>query len=202
MKSLYLRSGLALACAIGLAACGGGNDNLVLGGNVFGLTKDGLAVQNKNGPTLAIPAGSSTFAFPELISSDTDFEVIITTQPTAAKCNVVNGKGKSGGFSILSVEIHCTTNSYDLGGTVSGLDSAGLVLINGSQRVSVPAGATSFTFTTKYKADGSCDSGCIPDGSPYGITVFQQPAGRTCSVANGTGKMGSAAKNDVVVTCI
>lgn len=202
MKSLYLRSGLAVACAIGLAACGGGNDNLLLGGNVFGLTKPGLVVQNKGGPDLAIPAGSANFSFPEMISSDSDFEVTIKTQPTSAKCEVVNGKGKSGAYSILSVEIHCSTFSYDLGGTITGLDATGLVLINGSQKLVVPAGASKFTFT-EYLADGTTyKSGRIPDGAPYGITIFQQPSGRTCSIAGGTGTMGNAAKNDVAVTCI
>lgn len=201
MKSLYLRSSIALACALGLAACGGGNDNLQLGGSVFGLLKSGLVIQNKGGPDLAIPAGASNFIFPELISSDSDFEVTIKTLPQSTKCDVINGKGKSGAYSVFSVEIRCITASYDLGGTIRGLDSAGLVLINGSQRQTIPAGATSFTMT-KFKEDGKTpDSGQVPDGQPYGITILQQPAGRTCSVANGTGLMGATAVNNVVVTC-
>ncbi|MGZ8290105.1 MAG: hypothetical protein ACXW2U_04495 [Telluria sp.] len=201
MKSLYLRSGLALACAMGLAACGGGNDNLFLGGYVTGLTKDGLVVQNNNGNPLTIPAGSSTFQFPEMISSDSDFDVTIKTQPASSNCTVANGKGKSGAYSIMSVEINCVTFRYDLGGTISGLDAAGLILINGSQQVVVPAGATSFTFT-KFKADGTTyDTGRVPDGAPYGITIYQQPAGRTCTVANGTGTMGNTAVGNVAVSC-
>lgn len=201
MKSLYLRSGLVLACALGLAACGGGNENLLLGGYVFGLTKEGLVLQNNGGSPLTIAAGATSFTFPERIGSDSNFDVTIKTQPASAKCEVVNGKGKSGAYSITSVEIHCATFSYDLGGTISGLDSAGLVLINGSARQTIPAGATSFTMT-KYKADGSYDTGRVADGAPYGITVFQQPAGRTCTVANGTGTMGNTAIMNVRVTCI
>lgn len=202
MKSLYLRSGLALACALGLAACGGGNDNLQLGGNVFGLLKNGLIIQNKGGPELAIPAGTTSFVFPERISSDDDFEVTIKAEPTSTKCTVVNGKGKSGAYSVYSVEIRCITASYDLGGTISGLDSTGLVLINGSQRQEIPAGATSFTMTKYKDNDGkTVESGQVPDGQPYGITIFKQPAGRTCTVANGTGQMGAAPVTNVVVTC-
>lgn len=200
MKSLYLRSSLALACALGLSACGGGDDNLLLGGNIYGLTKEGLELQNKGGPALKIPAGTASFTFPELISSDSDFDVTIKTQPAASKCEVRFGKGKSGAYSVMSVEVHCITNSYDLGGTITGLDSDGLVLINGSQRVTVPAGATSFTMT-KFKANGEYELGRVPDGAPYGITVLTQPAGRTCTVANGTGTMGSAAVTNVAVTC-
>jgi len=200
MKSLYLRSGLALACALGLASCGGGNDNLLLGGNVYGLLKDGLVIQNNGGPELAIPKGSATFSFPQLISSDSDFNVTIKAEPASTKCEVINGKGKSGAYSVYSVEIRCVTASYDLGGTISGLDSAGLVLINGSERKEILAGATSFNMTT-LKNDGTYVSGRVPDGQPYGITILQQPAGRTCTVANGTGTMGSTAQNNVVVTC-
>ena len=202
MKSLYLRSSVALACALGLAACGGGNDNLLLAGNVFGLLKDGLVIQNNGGPDLAIPAGSTNFTFPQLISSDSDFDVTVKTQPSSTVCQVVNGKGKSGAFSVYSVEIHCVTSSYDLGGTISGLDAPGLVLINGSQRKAISAGATSFTMTKFKNDDGiTYESGRVPDGQPYGITILQQPTGRTCSVANGTGRMGNTAQNNVVVTC-
>lgn len=201
MKSLYLRSSVALACALSLASCGGGDDNLLLGGYVYGLLKEGLVVQNNGGPDLAIPAGASSFTFPQLISSDSDFEVKVKTLPPSTTCNVINGKGKSGAYSVTSVEIHCITTSYDLGGTITGLDAANLILINGSQQQVIPAGATSFTMT-KFKEDGKTpDSGQVPDGQPYGITILQQPVGRTCTVTNGTGKMGSTAVNNVVVTC-
>lgn len=201
MKSLYLRSSVALACALGLASCGGGDDNLLLGGFVVGLLKDGLVIQNKGGPDLAIPKGTSRFTFPQLISSDSDFEVTIKAEPPSTKCQVINGKGRSGAYSVTSVEIHCLTTSYDLGGTISGLDSDGLVLINGSAQQKILAGATSFTMT-KYKAGTTePESGQVPDGQPYGITILEQPAGRTCSVANGTGTMGSTAVTNIAVTC-
>ncbi len=203
MKSLYLRSSIALACVLSLASCGGGDDNLLLGGNVYGLLKDGLIIQNNGGPDLAIPAGASNFSFPQLISSDSDFNVTIKTLPTSTKCDVVNGKGKSGAYSVTSVEIRCITTSYDLGGTISGLNAPGLVLINGSAQQEILAGATSFTMT-KYNTavPPVAVSGQVPDGQPYGITILKQPATGTCTVANGTGRMGSAPVTSVVVTCV
>lgn len=203
MKRIYLRAGVALACALALAGCGGDDGNLLLGGSVVGLTKEGLVLQNtKNGATIAVPAGSGSFAFTELLGSDTEFEVTVKTQPTAAVCGVTYGKGKTGAYNVTSVIVSCITNSYDLGGTISGLSSDGLVLINGGQRVTVPANATSFKFTT-YNPDGSYLAGRIPDGAPYGVTVLTQPAGKTCTVANGTGLMGSTANlTTVQVTCV
>ena len=202
MKSLYLRSSIALACVLSLASCGGGDDNLLLGGNVYGLLKDGLIVQNNGGPDLAIPAGASNFSFPQLISSDSDFNVTIKALPTSTKCEVVNGKGKSGSYSVTSVEIRCITTSYDLGGTVSGLTSKGLILANGSAQQEIPAGATSFTMTKFNTATPPAPvSGQVPDGQPYGITILKQPDSGTCTVTNGIGRMGSAPVTNVVVTC-
>lgn len=204
MKSIYLRSGVALACALALAGCGGDDGNLLLGGTVYGLTKDGLVLQNtKNNTTVAVPAGSSSFVFQELIGSDTEFEITVKTQPTAAKCDVTYGKGKTGAYNVTSIIVTCLTNSYELGGTISGLTSDGLVLVNGSQRVTVAAGATSFKFT-KLLADGKIDPATkVPDGSPYGVSVLTQPAGKTCTVTNGTGTMGSAdSLTTVQVTCV
>lgn len=191
MKMSTLRSGLALALAATVAACGGGNENLALGGQVYGLTKSGLVLENlANKATLTVPAGASTFLFEQLIGSDQNFEVVIKTQPTGAKCTINNGKGKTGSYSIYSVEVVCVTNTYNVGGTISNLKGAGLVLINGSTRVDVAANTTSFTLPVK-----------VADGSPYGITVLTQPAGQTCTIANGTGTMGSADINNVAVTC-
>jgi hypothetical protein len=202
MKSLTLRSSVALACALGLAACGGHSGSLLLGGSVAGLTKTGLVLLNKNtNEELSVSSGSSQFSFTRLISPDEAFEVIIQTQPAGAVCTVTNGKGKSGAYSVTSVAVSCTTNTYTLGGTVSGLKNAGLTLVNGATRKDIPAGATSFNMNL-LNADGSYSVGKVADGAPYGITILTQPAGQNCSIANGVGKMGSADINNVQVTCI
>lgn len=203
MKSLYLRSSIALACVLSLASCGGGDDNLLLGGSVYGLLKDGLIIQNNGGPDLAIPGGASNFTFPQLISSDSDFNITIKALPASTKCEIINGKGKSGAYSVTSVEIQCITTSYDLGGTISGLNAPGLILINGSAQQEILAGATTFKMT-KYNdaVPPVAIGGQVPDGQPYGITILRQPDSGNCTVANGTGRMGSGPVTSVVVTCI
>lgn len=203
MKSLYLPSCVALACALSLAACGGNKGNLILGGSVSGLNKSGLTLQNNGGPALAISAGASGFTFPELIGNDTDFNVTVKDMPAGAKCTIVNGKGKSAAYNVLTVEVRCITDTYTLGGTITGLDTEGLTIVNGSASQTIKAGATTFTMN-KYAADGvTYVSGKVADGSPYGLTVLTQPAGRSCSIANGTGTMGSADRLDAVqITCI
>jgi hypothetical protein len=201
MKILTLRSSVALACALSLAACGGSSGNLLLGGTIYGLTKDGLVLQNNGGKPFAVPANTQLFAFPDLVGNDEDFNVTVQSSPSSAVCKVINGKGKTGAFNINTVVVNCITNSYDLGGTISGLgNAAGLVLVNGADRQEIAPGATSFTMT-RLNPDGSYASGKVGDGSPYGVTILTQPAGRTCTVLNGVGTMGAAKIDNVQVNC-
>jgi uncharacterized repeat protein (TIGR03803 family) len=81
-------------------------------------------------------------------------------------------------------------SSYTLGGTVSGLgNNSGLVLANGSATLSVPAGATTFTFATSLAA-----------GTAYSVSVQASPAGLKCTVAGGSGTI-NANVTSVAVTC-
>lgn len=82
------------------------------------------------------------------------------------------------------------TARYQVGGTVSGLGTSGLVLANGSSTVSVASGATTFNFADT-----------VASGGAYGVTVRSQPPGQTCTVYNSSGSVGSANVNNVSVNC-
>ena len=202
MKNLFLRTGFALACAIGLGACGGGNANLVLPVGISGVNKEGLTIRNNGGAAVAVPVGVTTFTFPDRIASDADFNIEIVTSPSNAKCSVINGKGKTGTYSPNNIGIKCDVNPYNVTGTVSGLKTAGLIVINGSERTEIPAGATTFTMT-KFGVDGKPTSGQVGDGYAYGLTIFQQPAVGSggCTLQNGTGTMGAGDVTNVKITC-
>jgi len=84
--------------------------------------------------------------------------------------------------------VHCT-----IGGMVSGLSGAGLVLRdNGGNDLPVGADATSFTFTQT-----------IASGRSFDVTVTSQPSNptQTCVVSNGTGVVASANITSVQITC-
>jgi len=79
--------------------------------------------------------------------------------------------------------------TYSVGGTVSGLSGTVVLQDNGGDNLSDSA-IGGFTFATSLAA-----------GSAYDVTVQSSPAGQTCSVANGSGTVGSASITNVAVTC-
>ena len=209
MKSSILRTGVALACAVSLASCGGGNTGtLYLAGTISGVTLDGLTLQNNGGADLAIAAGATSFQFKDLVPSDSIFNVTIKKDANGKEiypanvqsCTVTGGSGNTGLYSVASVKVVCVIFTHALNGTVTGLGTApGLVLANGTNQVPV-------------SADGVFVMAPVSQGYPYGITVLTQPTGKTCTVTRGTGTMNliditpatDAANNTAfapVVTC-
>ena len=83
------------------------------------------------------------------------------------------------------------SSTFTVGGTITGLGAAaGLVLLNGSDSLSVPAGATSFSMPTS-----------VGSGLSYDVTVKVHPAALDCSVASGAGTVDGANVTTVSVTC-
>lgn len=80
--------------------------------------------------------------------------------------------------------------TYDVSGTITGLNNNGLVLTNGGDTVTPGAGATSFTFAKR-----------IDYGTSYDITVTQNPAHMSCGVSGGTGTAGHYVSIQALVTC-
>lgn len=82
------------------------------------------------------------------------------------------------------------TPLYKVGGQVSGLQGAGLMLHNnGTDDLRLAPGATQFAFDTALAA-----------GSAYAVTVAQQPEGQSCSVSQGSGTL-QADVNNVRIAC-
>jgi 6-phosphogluconolactonase (cycloisomerase 2 family) len=101
-----------------------------------------------------------------------------------AVCFVAAGCSGSGG--------NLAAPSFVIGGSVSGLAGAGLILqYNAGNDLSVATNGA-FSFTTP-----------VPSGGAYAVTVKSQPTGpaQTCSVASGSGTVGSANVSDVAITC-
>lgn len=196
MKKTYLRVGVAaMACALGLSACGGSGGQLVLGGYISGLTKDSLVLQYNGGHDYAVTPAmlgiNGQFYFPDLIGVDEQYTVTVKSFPSnVSGCTVTNGTGRSA-FDVTNVLVTCTLKSHSVGGTVTGLTSGPLTVVNGTDKLDIPAGSGSFTMPGKVGED-----------IPYGITILAKPDNLNCSVTNGSGTMGTADIGNVAIACV
>src|SRR6266705_1488263 len=165
-------------------------DTHTIGGTVSGLSGTGLVLRNNGGDSLPVSA-NGTLAFSTAIASGAPYSVTVLTQPTnpSQSCVVTNGSGTVGSANVTNVSISCTTNTFTVGGTVSGHNGTGFTLrLNGTTNLIVPANAP-FTF------------GAIADGSAYSVAVFVQPLNQTCTVANGSGTLAGANVTNIAVAC-
>jgi len=198
MKSSILRAGVvALACALGLSACGGGSGDLYLTGAVYNVTKDGLVLTN-NGEDLAVTTPYTSFQFSNRISTDDQFNITVKAVPSNVEkltdCTVNNGKARANYYTIAQINVTCTIRKRALTATINNLTGSGLVLINGSDKQTVAAGTKTLSMAP------------VNEDGAYGVTVLTQPTGQTCTVSggssgNGSGIMGATEGTTVTVTC-
>jgi N-acetylneuraminic acid mutarotase len=192
---------LFVSVSLFLAACGGGSSSgtsnppppvtYTIGGTVSGLAGSGLVLQNNGGDNLTVSA-SGSFTFKTAMASGGSYKVTVLTQPStpAQTCTVTGGTGTASA-NVTSVQVACTTTTFTIGGSVSGLAGSGLVLQNnGGDNLAVSANG-SFTFKT-----------AIASGASYSVTVLTQPStpAQICTVTGGTGT-ASANVTSVQVAC-
>jgi 6-phosphogluconolactonase (cycloisomerase 2 family) len=192
---------ISLLSALGaLAACGGdGSSNSgppptphTIGGSVAGLKGSRLALQDNGGDTLAV-SGNGNFTFSTSIANGDPFNVTVSTQPAnpSQTCTVAHGSGTVSGDDITNVAVSCATNSYTVGGMVSGLSGSGLILANNGTNDTPVSKNGTFSFSTE-----------IPRGNPYSVTVAAQPTNppQNCTVANPSGTVAGS-NISLSVTC-
>lgn len=199
---------LALLCSstpLLLIGCGGGSETPQpaavastaesqqsvhsLGGSVSGLHAAGLILSNGT-DTLGVPAGSGSFTMSRSLANGATYALTVQAQPAGQTCSVANGSGTMGQADIANAVVTCSTHAHQLGGSINGLLSAGLVVANGSDTVSVDSGATTFALPAN-----------VAEGSGYAVTIQNQPTGENCAVSGGTGTMAESDVSDVTITC-
>ena len=160
-----------------------------VGGTVSGLS--GTVVLQDNGGDDRSVSASGAFTFATALATGSAYNVTVKTNPAGQSCSVANGSGTVGSANITNVAVTCTAGpaTYSVGGTVSGLSGTVVLQDNGGDDRSVSASGA-FTFAT-----------ALATGSAYNVTVKTNPAGQSCSVANGSGTVGSANITNVAVTC-
>ncbi len=190
----------AMALAM-LAACGGGDDDgtapPVVGAYTVGGALSGLAagrtvtLQNNAENDLQLSANGS-FEFTTRLDHGVRYAVTIKNQPAGQRCAVSQGTGTVTA-NVRDVQVRCenlAAATFTVGGSVTGLSGTGLVLQNNG-RDDLAVGANGgFTFATAQVG-----------GTAYAVTVRTQPAGQSCTVANGTGTVASGHVTTVEVRC-
>lgn len=168
-------------------------DRFRIGGTLLGLaTGNSITLRNNGGDDL-IQSMNGSFTFATSVPSGQPYAVAVVANPTSPisqSCVISNATGIVGGADIIDVEVTCTTNAFTIGGSVSGLTGAGLVLRNnGTDDLSITENG-GFTFAAP-----------IASGAIYAVTVETQPAGQICSVSAGAGTVGENNVTEVRVTC-
>lgn len=187
MPSKFCFCAVAIAAAA-LAGCGGGGDappEYTLSGTAAGLSGQ-LILQYNGANDLALKA-DGPFQFASPIASGTDYSVTIKSQPPNQTCSLSQASGVASA-NMAPVAASCATNTYTIGGTVSGLvrpislkDNLGdalTLLVNGP-----------FTFQTP--ATG---------GSAYSVSLVDQGPAQTCRLTSGSGT-ATAPITSVSVSC-
>ena len=158
-----------------------------LGGTISGLTAEVYLQNNSDSPQPFSSDGSFTLATG--LTTGTAYDVTVQLQPIDETCSVSNGIGTIHAANATNVTVICSTNSYTVGGSVSGL-SGELVLLNNGHDATTITSNESFTFPHS-----------VAEGSNYDVTVGTQPLLQTCTVTNGSGTMGGSAVTNVSVSC-
>jgi hypothetical protein len=169
------------------------SDQFTVGGTVTGLAGSGLILQLNGGNDLAIVSNGG-FAFEVGVPNNTAYQVRVRTLPSnpAQSCTVTNGSGSVTGSNVTNVAVTCTSSSFSVGGSVSGLAGSGLALqLNDGPALEVASNGN-FTFDER-----------LVSGTSYRVTVSTHPSNPTqvCTVAAGSGTIGNGNVTSVRVTC-
>lgn len=167
-----------------------------VGGSVSGLSGSGLILQINGASDLAVSANGK-FAFPKGLGKGTAYAVTVKASPSAPvkqTCMVRQGSGSIAG-AVNNVAVTCTTNSYAVGGTVSGLSGKGpvkgLVLqLNGANDLAIAKNGK-FIFSGVR----------LPDGSDYSVAIKTTPARWTCLIKPTSAAFDTDTLNIAAVTC-
>ena len=148
-----------------------------------------LIIQNNSGDDTVVEQTKSedvSFTFKTNISSGSTYSVSVKLQPNSQTCTVSDASGTTS-QNISNITIACTSSSYNISGTVSGLTGSVVLQNNGADDLTVSNG--SFSFTNK-----------INKGSAYNVTVKTQPSPFICSAASNRG-LASDNMSSVSIVC-
>jgi uncharacterized repeat protein (TIGR01451 family) len=160
-----------------------------IGGTISGLT--GTVVLRNNGGDNLTRATDGAFTFASALTTGSAYNVTVLTHPAGQFCTVSSGTGSVANANIVNVQVDCVTvPTFTVGGAITGLTGTVVLQNNSGDNLSRSANS-GFTFPA-----------VVPDNGVYSVTVLTQPAGQTCTVANGSGNVNGANVVNVQVDCV
>ena len=145
-----------------------------------------------NGASSYTITESGSFEFAGTLTAGTDYAVTLTQAAPAGGgvpvCNLFNSTGTL--FAdVTNVLVACSSENYEVGGTVSGLTGSVTLLNNGSD-------ATTVTSNGLFKMNTA-----VGKNLTYDVSVGTQPATQTCLVSSGSGTVATQNITSVTVSC-
>lgn len=162
-----------------------------LGGSLEGLAGTGL--QLANGEESLSLSSNGNFAFTAALHQGDSYTVTVAQQPSAPNqtCALTNASGANVTANISNVQVSCTTNTYTVGVSVSGLTATGLVLQNNAGDDLTVNADGNFVFAT-----------ALADQSAFSVSVKTQPTDQYCEASNTVGTLAGANVTNIQFTCI
>ena len=167
-----------------------------VGGTVSGLAKGNAVTLDMNGgDELLIVNGNGSYQFVNDLVDQSTFIVTVANNPTSPNqsCNIINDTGVIMGGDEMDVNVSCVTNTYYIGGTVSGmLDGNWMRLANnGTDDLAIIADGV-FVFQTP-----------LEDETSFDVSIINQPVNpiQPCQVFNGSALLAGDDVDKVLVEC-
>jgi hypothetical protein len=164
-----------------------------LGGTVTGLLGRGFELEDNLGNMVDVAQGKFAFLAPRVFGEAYDVRVKTQPQQPSQVCSVQNASGVFPAADVTNVSVTCTTQSFALGGTVSGLAGGNTIRLVED----VSKAATSATADGSFQLPSS-----IASGSAYEVIAeVTGPIAQACFVRSGAGTIQAEAVTNIVVTC-
>ena len=132
-------------------------NNYTVGGTVSGLgSGKSVVLRNSNGNETLTAAANGPFTFVTPIPSESQYGVTVVTQPAQQTCTVSNGTGTVAAANVTSVSVVCSSSSFSVGGTLSGLASGKTITLldNGGDPLPLSSDGT-FAFSATRRQWGN-----------------------------------------------
>jgi hypothetical protein len=163
----------------------------MIGGTVSGLGKGDFVTLLDNGKGALRVIKNGPFAFATGLVGGAKYDVTVSVESIGETCTVTKGTGKVVAANVKTVTVACKPKTYTIGGTLAGLvASKSVTLLDNGKGALTLSKNGAFTFPT-----------ALLSGAAYDVSVSKQPAGETCTVTKGTGKVGTADVKTVSVAC-